>query len=240
MLIIPAIDIKEGVVVRLFQGKFSDQKIYSKDPLKTAKHWIAQGARFLHIVDLDGAASGTPVNLGIAKEIAKNVSIPVEFGGGVRNSQTIKDLLNSGVSRVVLGTRAARDKNFLKKSLAEFKDKVIVSIDAKESKVSTQGWQKDSHTLEALDFALSLKEIGFQEFIYTDIFKDGTLKGPSIKQIKTLLKQTGLKIIASGGVSSLDDIRKLKALEKEGVSGVIIGKALYEGKFTLKEAVKLS
>jgi len=240
MLIIPAIDIKEGAVVRLFQGKFSDQKTYSKDPLKTAKHWAAQGAQFLHIVDLDGAASGAPVNIGIAKEIAKNASIPVEFGGGVRDFQTIEDLLNSGVSRVVLGTRAAQDKDFLKKSLAEFKDKIIVSIDAKEGKVSTRGWQEDSNTLEALDFALALKEIGFKEFIYTDISKDGTLKGPSIKQIKALLKQTGLKIIASGGVSCLDDIRKLKSLEKEGVSGVIIGKALYEGKFTLKEAVKLS
>ncbi len=240
MLIIPAIDIKEGAVVRLFQGKFSDQKVYSKDPAKTAKHWVAQGAQFLHIVDLDGASSGTPVNIGIAKEIAKNVSIPVEFGGGVRNTETIRDLLDSGVSRVVLGTRAACDSNFLKNSFAEFKNKVIVSIDAKDGKVSTQGWQEDSNALDALDFALALKEIGFQEFIYTDISKDGTLQGPSIKQVKALAKQTGLKIIASGGVSSLDDIRKLKTLEKEGVSGVIIGKALYEGKFTLKEAVKLS
>ncbi len=240
MLIIPAIDLQDGCVVRFVQGKL-DKRIYSRDPLKTAKHWIKQGAKLLHIVDLDGAITGEPKNIGIAKEIALNVDIPVQFGGGVRKIETIKTLLDDyKFKRVVLGTKAVLDNAFLKKAFKEFKDKVIVSIDAKQETVLTKGWRSARSGLSVLDFALVLKGLGIKQVIYTDTLKDGTLSGPNIKGIKSLLKNTGLKIIASGGISSLDDIFKLKKLEKDGVSGVIIGKALYEGKFTLAEAIKLA
>lgn len=238
MLIIPAIDIKDGCVVRFVQGR-RDKKIYSRDPLKTARHWAKYGIKLIHIVDLDGAMSGVPKNLKIVKEIVKEIGVPVQFGGGVRNTEAIKALLNCGVSRVVLGTRAAEDKSFLKKSYKQFKNRIIVSLDAQEGNVLIKGWQKASRGLTALDFALSLKEIGFKRLIYTDILKDGTLKGPNIKGIKSLLK-IGIEIIASGGICSLEDINRLKLLEKKGLAGVIIGKALYEGKFTLPAALKLA
>lgn len=238
MLIIPAIDIKDGCVVRFVQGKL-DKKIYSKDPVKTARHWQRLGAKLLHIVDLDGAESGIPLNLNLVKEIVKDIDIPIEFGGGVRSLDLIKELLQEGVFRVVLGTRAVQDANFLKKAFAQFKDKIIVSIDAQENQVLIQGWNTSAKDQGVLEFARLLKAIGFKQVIYTDTSRDGTLKGPNLKDTKRLLKETGLKVIASGGVSHLDDIRRLKLLEKKGLVGIIIGKALYEGRFTLPQALKL-
>jgi len=237
MLIIPAIDLQDGCVVRYVQGA-KDKKVYSRDPVKTAKHWVKQGAEFLHIVDLDGAFSGVPRNIGIAKAIAKEIKIPVEFGGGVRDTATIEALLKAGIKRVVLGTRAAQDSEFLKKTFKTFKDSVIVSIDARSGVVMIRGWKSEGRGVQALDFANQLKDIGFKELIYTDTAKDGTLTGPNIKDTKEILKKTGLKVIASGGISSLEDIIKLQKLKKEGLSGIIIGKALYEGKFTLSQAIK--
>jgi phosphoribosylformimino-5-aminoimidazole carboxamide ribotide isomerase len=239
MLIIPAIDLKDGCVVRYVQGRLN-KKIYSRDPLKTARHWVRQGAKLLHIVDLDGAASGRPKNLKLVKEIAADICVPLQFGGGVRNIATIRTLFKSGIQRVVLGTKAVEDRKFLKKAFAEFKERLIVSIDTKAGKVLIKGWQSTCKGTDVIDFALALKEIGFKQLIYTDTLKDGTLSGPDIKGIKGLLKETGLNIIASGGISSLDDIARLKKLEKKGLVGVIIGKALYEGKFTLAGAIKLS
>jgi len=238
MLIIPAIDLRGGKVVRLFQGRFDREKIYSSDPVKAAKHWAKQGAKFLHIVDLDGASGGSPKNLDALKKIIAQVGIPLEFGGGVRSMETISALLGLGVQRVVLGTRAANDEQFLKKAFKKFADKIIVSIDAKADKVLTQGW-KNSTSKEVLDFAGELKGIGFKQVIYTDISRDGALSGPNILGIKELIRKTGLNVIASGGVSDLKDLIKLKGLQKKGVSGVIVGKALYEGKFTLAEALKI-
>jgi len=239
MLIIPAIDIKDGCVVRFVQGRLN-KKVYSRDPVKTAKHWVKQGAKMMHVVDLDGAFTGTPKNLDVAKEIAKTVDVPVQFGGGIRNISMIDKLLDSGIRRIILGTKAAEDRDFLKKAFKEFKDKIIVSIDAKADRVLTKGWQSSYGNTDILKFAHNLKTIGFKQVIYTDVLKDGTLKGPNIKGIKSLLKETGLKVIASGGISSLSDIQKLKLLEKKGLVGVIVGKALYEGRFTLTEALKLS
>lgn len=239
MLIIPAIDLRNGKVVRLFQGNFKQEKIYSSDPVKVAKHWARQGAKLLHIVDLDGAASGKPKNLEVLKEIISQVGVGVEFGGGVRSIETISKLLDLGVQRVILGTKAASDAAFLKQAWKKFGDKIIVSIDAKSDKVLTQGWnQKASKTTFA--FAKELKKIGFKQLIYTDISKDGTLTGPNILGIKKLLKETGLNVVASGGVANLKDLTNLNKLKKQGVVGVIIGKALYEGKFTLTEALKLN
>ncbi|MFH0856003.1 MAG: 1-(5-phosphoribosyl)-5-[(5-phosphoribosylamino)methylideneamino]imidazole-4-carboxamide isomerase [Candidatus Omnitrophota bacterium] len=239
MLIIPAIDLQDGCVVRFVQGK-RDKKIYSRDPLKVARYWAKQGAKFLHIVDLDGAFTGIPKNLKVVKEIAKQVKVPVEFGGGLRKMEAISQALCSGVSRVVLGTKAVEDKDFLKKSFAKFKNRVIVGVDAKNGEVMVRGWKSGHKNTDSVEFILNLKKLGFTEFIYTDTLKDGTLAGPNIKEIKKLLKVTGLKIIASGGVSDLGDLHKLKCLEKDGVSGVIVGKALYEGKFTLPQALKFS
>ncbi len=225
-------------MVRLFQGRFDRQKVYSADPVKIAKHWVKQGAKFLHIVDLDGASCGSPKNLGALKKILKQLGVPLEFGGGVRNMQTISAILALGAQRVVLGTRAANDAKFLKQARKKFGDKIIVSIDAMKGRVLTQGWNKAS-ARSALDFAGELKKTGFKQVIYTDISRDGALNGPDITGIKELARKTGLDVIASGGVSSLKDLRKLKGLQKKGVSGVIVGKALYEGKFTLAEALKL-
>lgn len=239
MLIIPAIDLRGGKVVRLFQGNFKQEKIYSSDPVKVAKHWARQGAKLLHIVDLDGASSGEPKNLKVLEEIISQVGVGIEFGGGVRSIETITKLLSLGVQRVVLGTRAATDAEFLKKAWKKFGKKIIVSIDAKSDKVLTQGWNRFT-VKTALVFAKELKKIGFDQVIYTDISKDGTLAGPNILGIKKLLKETGLNVIASGGVADLKDLANLSKLKKQGVAGVIIGKALYEGKFTLTEALKLN
>ena len=239
MLIIPAIDLRGGKVVRLFQGRFDREKVYSSDPVKVAKHWVKQGAKFLHIVDLDGASSGAPKNLEALKKILSEVSVPLEFGGGVRSLEAISGLLSLGVQRVVLGTRAANDAQFLRKAFKKFGEKIIVSIDAKGAKVLTQGWNSSS-SKTILDFAKELKEVGFRQLIYTDISKDGALVGPNIMGIKELIRKTGLDVIASGGVGGLKDLIKLKSLQKKGVSGVIVGKALYEGKFTLAEALKLN
>lgn len=239
MLIIPAIDLQDGCVVRYVRGA-TDKKVYSRDPVKTAKHWVKQGAEFLHIVDLDGAFSGTPKNIEIAKSIAKEIKIPVEFGGGVRDTGTIEELLKAGIKRVVLGTRAVQDEKFLRATFKKFKDKVIVSIDAKNGLVMIKGWKSEGKGVLSLDFANALKETGFKEVIYTDTSKDGTLLGPNIKDTKEILKKTGLKVIASGGISSLDDIIKLQKLKNDGLSGIIIGKALYEGKFTLSQAIKIA
>jgi phosphoribosylformimino-5-aminoimidazole carboxamide ribotide isomerase len=238
MLIIPAIDLRGGKVVRLFQGKFDREKVYSVDPVKVAKHWAKQGAKFLHIVDLDGASSGALKNTEVVKKIIGQVGIGVEFGGGVRTMETISKLLSLGVQRVILGTRAANDAKFLKQAWKKFGEKIIVSIDAKCNKVLTQGWNRGA-AKTTLVFAKELKTIGFKQVIYTDISKDGTLAGPNISAIKELLKETKLNVIASGGVSNLKDLTKLNKLKKQGLSGVIIGKALYEGKFTLAEALKL-
>lgn len=238
MLIIPAIDLRGGKVVRLFQGKFNQEKIYSVDPVKVAKHWVRQGAKFLHIVDLDGASSGAIKNIAVVKKIIDQVGVGIEFGGGVRSIKTISDLLGLGVERVILGTRAASDAKFLKDAWKKFGSKIIVSIDAKNGKVLTQGWNSGG-SKTTLAFAKELKAIGFKQLIYTDISKDGTLAGPDILGIKALLKATQLGVIASGGVADLKDLAKLNKLKKQGLSGVIVGKALYEGKFTLAQALKL-
>lgn len=238
MLIIPAIDIKDGCVVRFVQGKLN-KKVYSRDPLQTARHWQSQGAELIHIVDLDGAASGAPKNLDIVKRIAGDLDVPIQFGGGVRTIEAIEKLRNLGISRIVLGTKAVMDKDFLKKAFKKFKDSIIVSVDAHIGHVCVNGWQ--SKTKLALStFVEMLKNIGFKQIIYTDISKDGTLKGPNVKDTKRLLKESKMQVIVSGGISSLDDIYKLKLLEREGLTGIIIGKALYEGRFTLKQALKLA
>jgi len=239
MIVIPAIDLKQGKVVRLFQGKPDAENVYSRNPATVARHWQKQGAELIHVVDLDGAFTGSPQNLAGLKEVIRAVDVPVEFGGGVRTRAMIQELLDLGVSRVVLGTKAVQDKQFLAEAFDAFGKRIIVSIDAKKGIVLTEGWQTATSGLRATDFALQLGEVGFTELIYTDILRDGTLQGPNVDALAQLLRETSMKVIASGGVSSLDDLLKLKKLKSKGVTGVIIGKALYEEKFSLKEAIRL-
>jgi phosphoribosylformimino-5-aminoimidazole carboxamide ribotide isomerase len=239
MLIIPAIDLKEGKVVRLVQGRF-DKKVYSSDPLKTAKHWARQGAKLIHIVDLDAAIDGKAPNLAAVSKIIKEARVEVEFGGGVRTSAIAKRLFDAGVSKVIVGTKAVEDNKFLAGLFKKHPDKVIVSIDEMDGNVYVRGWRSKGKSEKTLEFAAKLKSMGFKRVIYTDIKKDGTLKGPNIQSIKKILKETGLEVIASGGISSIDDIIKLKSLERSGLAGVIVGKALYEGRFTLRRALEIA
>lgn len=235
MLIIPAVDIKDGKAVRLWQGDFNKLKVYAEHPESIALEWQRQGAEFLHIVDLDGAYSGKLQNLETITKIAREIEIPFEVGGGIRNPQTIEELINLGVSRVVLGTKALEDREFLREAMERFNDKVVVSLDARKDKLASCGWLDVGDT-NAIDFAVELKTLGARSIIYTDISRDGTLSGPNIKAIEDML-EAGLDLIASGGVSTLEDLKQLKALEDRGLTGVIIGKALYEKRFTLKQAI---
>lgn len=238
MLLLPAIDMREGKVVRLFQGR-SDEKVYSQDPGAVAKRWQDAGAQMLHVVDLDGAFSGTPQNLPGLQAIRSAVSIPLEFGGGVRDEQTIRMLLDAGVQRVILGTRAAEDIDFVAAMVRQFREKVIVSIDACKGKVQTQGWKATREDLDAVAFARQLKAVGLEEIIYTDTQRDGAMAGPNIGALSVMLEKTGMRVVASGGVSKIGDLVELKKLEPRGLSAVIMGKALYEGTVDLKEALAL-
>lgn len=238
MLIIPAIDLKDGKVVRLWQGDFNKIKEYSDSPESVALEWQRQGAKFLHIVDLDGASTGILKNFSAIKKISQVIKIPFEVGGGIRSLATIKKLARLGIERVVLGTKVLQDKNFLKEAIVRFKGKIIVSIDVRENKVASEGWLEVGN-IDAMDFARELRRLGLEMIIYTDIKRDGTLTGPNFEAIEDMVKESDLKVIASGGVSSLQDLRELKKLGKKGLVGVVVGKALYENRFSLKEALKI-
>lgn len=239
MLIIPAVDIKEGKVVRLVKGRYR-KKVYSDNPLKTVRFWKGQGARLIHLVDLDAAMEKKTNNLRQIKRIikaAKKEDILIEVGGGLRNKSVMGDLLDSGAYRVIIGTKAI-DENFLSDFSSSLKDKVIISIDEKSGSVFTAGWRVKSKKISPVNLARKLKRMGFKQVIYTDINRDGTLAGPNLRGIKRMLK-VGIGLIASGGISSVGDISRLKSLEKNGLAGVIIGKALYEKKFSFKEALRI-
>lgn len=238
MLIIPAIDLKGGEVVRLYQGKFNKQKTYSADPVAIARMWQEQGAKYLHIVDLDAAASGKLVHLNILKKIIKGVKIPLEFGGGIRQEKNIRQVLNCGVERVVLGSKL-KEEGFLQRVIRKFKQKIIVSVDARNDRVCIDGWKRLCPHLTLLGAIRRLKDLGLRQVIYTDISRDGTLKGPNLRAIKGILNNCEVSLIASGGISSLQDLYKLRNLQLPRLSGVIIGKALYEGRFSLRQANKI-
>ena len=235
MLIYPAIDLKDGQCVRLLHGEFDKKTVYSDDPIKTACKWQAAGCEWLHVVDLDGARRGNAENRLIIKEIAKNVTMKVQTGGGVRTMEDIDDLLGSGISRVILGTAAVKNFDLVVKAVKKYGDRIAVGIDAKDGFVATDGWEKVSGE-KAVDFAKKVESVGVKTIIYTDIATDGALSGPNTAAQEEMVRETGLDVIASGGVSSIDDIQ---ALIKTNVSGAITGRAIYDGRLDLEEAVLL-
>ncbi len=236
MMVYPAIDLRKGRCVRLIRGDIRDETVYSKEPASMAKLWQLKGAKYLHVVDLDGALTGVPKNLKYVYQIVKAVKIPVQFGGGVRNMELIRELLDKGIKRVIIGTNALA-LEFLEKAIKEFgASQIVGGLDSRDGKVAVRGW-KDTTDKPAMDFAKELEKAGVKNIIFTDVKRDGLLSGPNFKSIKAIASGVNTPVIASGGVSSLKDIRHLKNLEKYGVSGMIIGKALYTGAMDLKEAI---
>ena len=239
MLIIPAIDIKEGRCVRLTEGQFEDVEIFSDDPIMVASRWASKGAMMLHVVDLDGARYGKLTNISLLELIIKKVNIPVQTGGGIRKYEEVEKLIGLGVSRVILGTILWKDKPLAKRLFKDFSEKVIAGIDAREGYVAIEGWQNIT-SVDALDFAKEMERLGARRIIYTDIKRDGTLIGPNIDNIEKMVKNVNIPLISSGGITSLDDIEKLERLEGLGLEGIIIGKALYKGRIILEEALELA
>ena len=236
MQLYPAIDMENGQCVRLRQGAFKDITIYSDAPEKVAAHWQEKGASFLHLVDLDGALAGYSVNEEVIRRIADTVSIPIEIGGGIRSKEAVERMLDLGVRRVIIGTKAAEHPEFLRDMVRTFGEEAIVAgVDAKDGMVAVEGWEKVS-SLTASDLCLTMKEYGVRHIVYTDISRDGMLSGPNVEATRKLTEETGLDIIASGGVSCMED---LKCLHEAGIRGAIIGKALYENRIDLAEAVRL-
>ncbi|MEM4408486.1 MAG: 1-(5-phosphoribosyl)-5-[(5-phosphoribosylamino)methylideneamino]imidazole-4-carboxamide isomerase [Candidatus Caldarchaeum sp.] len=237
MLIIPAIDIKGGKCVRLFQGIEGTETVFSEDPVAIARRWESDGARLLHVVDLDGAFSGEPVNFPLVASIARAVSIPIQVGGGVRTVGSIKRYLEAGVSRVVVGTAAFNDRDFLQRACEEFPGRIVIGIDTKYGKIAVKGW-KEVVELNAEGFMNDLKHLGISLVIHTDIDRDGTLGGVNFQALRKFLSISPLPVIASGGVSSLEDIEQLSLLSGMGLVGVILGKSIYAGRINLKEAIE--
>jgi phosphoribosylformimino-5-aminoimidazole carboxamide ribotide isomerase len=235
MKIIPAVDIKDGRCVRLSQGKMNQETIYSNDPVSMANHWDEEGAQLIHIVDLDGAFQGSPVNSKIVKEIIYSSSVDIQIGGGIRNLETIETYVNAGAYRVILGTVAQKEPEFVEEACRRFPGKIIVGIDAKNGLVAVKGWVEVSEQ-KAIDLAQKMKKYGIAGFIFTDISRDGMLQGPNLESIQNFAESTQLPVIASGGVSNLEDIKNLAKLESCGVEGIIIGKALYDKVLSFKEA----
>jgi len=237
MRLLPAIDIQGGRCVRLRRGDFADETVFGEDPVAMAERWVNEGARFLHVVDLDGAREGRPRNLPVVQAIAEAVPVPVQVGGGIRTEAVLDAIAVSHVAKAVIGTSAVEDEPFLERALAVLgPERVIVAVDAEDGFVKTKGWQEKSG-VHPRELAGRLAERGVREILYTDINRDGMMQSMNLKGIRELTEVGGLEIIASGGVTGLDDLRALVALEPLGVTGVIVGRALYEGRFTVAEAL---
>ncbi len=233
MIIYPAIDIKDGKCVRLVQGRFDDVTEYSRHPWEMAKKFEQIGAEYLHVVDLDGARLGEPQNINIISDMAVRLGIPVQLGGGIRTIEMIEIILCKGIQRVILGTSAVNDPELVKKAIKAFGSNLAVAIDAKDGMVAIEGWAKTSK-FTAIGFAKKMEDYGAKTIIYTDISRDGMLKGPNLKAMEDMVNAVGIDVIASGGVSSIQDIKSLKEL---GVAGAIVGKAIYTGDIDLEEAI---
>lgn len=234
MQLYPAIDMKGGKCVRLTQGLFDNVTVYGDTPADMAKLWVSQGATFLHLVDLDGALTGHSVNETAIRAITDCVDVPMELGGGLRSAEAVKYILDLGITRCIIGTRAVERPEFIRELIEQFgPERIVVGVDAKDGMVAVEGWEKTSN-ISALDLCLGMKTFGVRHIVYTDISRDGTLTGPNIPYTKLLTEQTGLDVIASGGVSCMDDLARL---HENGICGAIIGKALYEKRISLPDAV---
>lgn len=239
MIIFPAIDLRGGKCVRLIQGDFDKETVYSDDPQATALRWQAAGAKFIHVVDLDGARAGSPQNLPAIKNILDAVKIPIEVGGGIRTLDDMEKLLSLGVNRVILGSVAVENPALVREAVEKFGDKIVVGIDARGGFVAVHGWGTSSNVTVG-KLAKEIVAAGVKTIIYTDIAKDGMLSGVNADAFANLAKFSGAQIVASGGVKSIEDIRALKAREDDGVVGVIVGKAIYTGSLDLKSAIEIA
>lgn len=239
MLILPAIDLRNGKCVRLVEGKVEKETIYSDNPAEMAQKWQSKGAKMLHLVDLDGAFAGEPRNLESVQQILAAIDIPVELGGGIREIETVERVLGLGVHRVILGSVAINNPELVKEACAKYKERIVLGVDAKDGMVAIHGWGETA-SKTAIQLAMEMKAYGVERVIFTDISRDGTHKGVNIDSTRELAEKTGLAVIASGGVSTLADIDAVKAIEKFGVEGVITGKAIYDGTIELEEALKIA
>ena len=238
MLLIPAIDLKNGQCVRLLQGEADAETVYSNDPAAMAGSFEDAGAKRLHLVDLDGAFKGQSANLASIHSILKTISIPVQLGGGLRTSDDVERMLELGVASVIIGTMAVKNPDVLEDIIQRFSGKqIILGIDARNRKVAIEGWQEETE-IDDVDFALRWKKSGIKRVVFTDIAHDGMLSGPNIEALSNFARRSGLRVVASGGVSSMEDLELLKTLESDGVDQVISGKAIYEGKLDLKAVFK--
>ncbi|HBQ63572.1 MAG TPA: 1-(5-phosphoribosyl)-5-[(5-phosphoribosylamino)methylideneamino]imidazole-4-carboxamide isomerase [Clostridiales bacterium] len=234
MIIYPAVDIKNGVCVRLTQGDYSKVTVFSNNPVEIALKWEGKGARWLHVIDLDGARVGHPVNMAVISDMAVNLGIPLQMGGGIRDIETMEIVLNKGVQRMILGTSAISNPSLVKEALRIFQENIAIGIDALDGMAKAEGWEKDSG-ISALELARKMEQLGAKTIIYTDISRDGMLEGPNLESIEAMTRAVDCPIIAAGGITSLADIRNLKQI---GVAGVIIGKALYTGDIDFEAAVR--
>ncbi|HNP02160.1 MAG TPA: 1-(5-phosphoribosyl)-5-[(5-phosphoribosylamino)methylideneamino]imidazole-4-carboxamide isomerase [Agitococcus sp.] len=240
MLIIPAIDLKDGKCVRLQQGRMEDNTVFSDDPVGMATHWVEQGARRLHLVDLNGAFAGTPIHSEVVKAIAKkHPALPIQIGGGIRSLETIESYIKAGVTWVIIGTKAVKEPQFVVDACREFHGRIIVGIDAKDGWVATDGWAEVSQ-VKAEDLAKNFAQAGVSAIVYTDIARDGMMQGVNVQATAALARASGLPVIASGGVTNLDDIRRLKTVTHDGVIGAITGRAIYEGTINVAQAQQLA
>ena len=233
MEIVPAVDIKGGRCVRLYQGDYGQETVFDEDPVTAALTWYSQGARWLHIVDLDGAAAGEPKNMDVVEEIMKQTGLSVELGGGIRSEEVAKRLLHQGISRIILGTAAIENRALVKKLCQRFGEAIAVSLDARDGKIAIRGWQKNT-VVEVLQLCREMVEAGVPRLVYTDIKRDGTLTEPNFDMIKKLLGEVDVPVIVAGGISRLEHLRRIKQL---GAEAAIIGKALYTGDINLGEAI---
>lgn len=238
MIILPAIDLKEGCCVRLEQGLMDKDTVYHDDPAAQARIWQEQGGEYLHLVDLNGAFAGVPKNKAAIEAIVAAIDIPCEIGGGIRDMQTIEAYLELGVDRVILGTIAKENPRLVEEACRRFPGRIVVGIDAKDGLVAVRGWA-DLTEKKAVDLAREMEDFGVAAIIYTDIARDGMMQGPNIEATRALAEAITIPVIASGGVSSLEDIRRLLQIESFGVTGIITGKAIYSGAIDLREAVSL-
>lgn len=236
-IIYPAIDIRDGKCVRLVQGDYNQETVYNENPEEVARSWEQQGASWIHLVDLDGAKAGHPVNDALVGRIAKRVNVPIQIGGGIRTIADVENYLALGVARVILGTAAIEDRAFVEEVLAKYGEKVAIGIDARDGLVATRGWLETS-SVRAEDLAVELAAKGAKTFVFTDISRDGMMTGPNTEAIANLARISGQTVIASGGVSQMSDLTKLATHSGDGVGGAIVGKALYIGNINLAEAVQ--